>query len=678
MQGIQVLKGPQSLFFGKNSPAGVVEFVSTNPVPGEAPSGYVRGSWGFAQDDAIGEGAVSFPVGDTVAMRLALRVQNMSGGYVKNQGVPVPANQSGLPVPGRNFDAYPGTEQVVGRVTTVWKPSGAFDLNFKLLYSDRSDNSANGSTVLINCEDGAHPNYNNLLTGQMVLDTYVDCSKRQTVGNRLPDRILGGFPRAPSDGKYYSTAEQSLFSVVWNYRFGALTLSSNTGYYDLTGGQFDNFDMDSFTETPVLQEEKTKTWTQELRLASSFGGPLNFTVGGFFERERRNYWQEARIFTFEVIPGLENGYPVPGPFLGYTSDYINDDHNRTTTYSAFGQLSWKVLDSVELTAGGRYTKAKKSSDIGQTFQYFDIIAPNVPSFTPAGNVYFVRKKYDNFSPEATLSWKPTDDVLLYVAYKTGFLAGGIQNSGIIPNYTAAQGFTQQEYTDLLSYDPEKARGFEVGMKGIFFDGRLNADLTVFDYDLKKVQIATYHVDTTSFTVGNAASAIHRGAELNLALQATDSLQLTAYYGYYFNKFDRYDNAPCFAGQTLGQGCVAGTQDLSGRRFSSGPWELRGGFRYNAPMTERFGIGFSADVSHVAEAYEINGQPGTATEAHTLLNAALRFYPNEGPWEIAVIGSNLTDEFYASNIFGKPLGKPQDIIGVMNPGREVRLQVNYGF
>ena len=62
----------------------------------------------------------------------------------------------------------------------------------------------------------------------------------------------------------------------------------------------------------------------------------------------------------------------------------------------------------------------------------------------------------------------------------------------------------------------------------------------------------------------------------------------------------------------------------------------------------------------------------------LPDASLRVFPTDGPWEVSLMGTNLTDAFYASNIFGKPLGKSQDIIGVANPGRELRLQGQYRF
>ena len=87
---------------------------------------------------------------------------------------------------------------------------------------------------------------------------------------------------------------------------------------------------------------------------------------------------------------------------------------------------------------------------------------------------------------------------------------------------------------------------------------------------------------------------------------------------------------------------------------------------------------TADVATYTRAPNIDRQPDTGTQAYTLFNASLRLFSSDAPWEVALIGTNLTDQFYASNLFGKPLGKPQDLIGVANPGREIRLQGLYRF
>jgi outer membrane receptor protein involved in Fe transport len=670
---IQVLKGPQALFFGKNSPAGVVDISSVSPRPGRPMQGYVKASYGFSEQDPVLEGAVSLPVTDTLAIRLAARGEDMQGGYVRNGAVPVAANPSGYPVTGPNFKTYPATKELIGRFTAVWMPTNNFDLNFKYLASYYHDNSANGSTVLIHCDNGVHPYYHNLLTGAFIEDTAETCgNSRTTYDGTLPAAVLAGFPGAPKDGKYYTLVRQSVASLVMNYHLPHVTITSNTGFYKLHAGEFDDFDMDTFAETPVLQVEDTTLWTQELRAVTKFDWPINFTVGAFWEHEHRQYDQQARIFTL-------GGYPVPGPFFGVTADYINNDRNIAEDYSFFGEANWKILDNLELAAGGRWTSAHKSSDIGQPFQYADLFyaglpggaAVNDPSFTPTGNVYHLRPHYTNFSPEATLTWRPTSHLMLYIAYKTGFLAGGVENSGVVPNYTQ---MSQAEIASNLTYAPETVKGEEIGAKGSFLGGRLSADAALYRYEYDGLQIATYHVATTSFTVGNAASSLNEGIDFNLAYRVNERLSLHGSVNYVLNQFIKYENAPCYAGEV----CPSGTQDLSGKRFSGPPLEIHLGASYEQPVSDNYRFGVMGELATYSRTPEIDLQPDTATSAYTLVNATLRLFKADGSWEASLIGTNLTNAFYASNIFGKPLGKNQDIIGVANPGREIRLQFVYRF
>ena len=76
---VQILKGPQSLFYGKNSPAGVVSINSNSPTPGAPMQGYIKGSYGISTQDPIIEGAISLPIGDTLAIRLAVRAFQSGG-----------------------------------------------------------------------------------------------------------------------------------------------------------------------------------------------------------------------------------------------------------------------------------------------------------------------------------------------------------------------------------------------------------------------------------------------------------------------------------------------------------------------------------------------------------------------------------------------------------------------
>ncbi len=675
---IQVLKGPQSLFFGKNTPAGVIVIDSKSPEPGEF-EGYAKASYGFRQQDPILEGAVSLPVSNKFAIRLAIRGEAMQGGYMRNGTTGITVTPAEFPdpfytgpteLPGAAYKKYPRTHQLVGRFTAVWTPNDDFDVTLKQLASYYHDNSSSGSSALVHCDNGRHPVYANLLTGITYEDPNATCGlKRENNTAALSKPILDAFIGAPKDGKYFTEGRNYLTSLKMNYTMGDFTLTSVTGLYLLRSSEFDNYDYTVFAETPDKQVERTRVFTQDLHLVSHFDGPVNFTVGAYFEDEHRILHNTNRIF---VLPG----YPDPtSPYFGASNTMIDYDVNNNVSYSLFGELTWKITDTLELAGGGRWSKVSKDTHITQPFEWLTLFGAGNP-FAPTGADYHVKVKGDNFSPQATLTWHPVDDLTVYGAYRTGFLAGGIGNPGVVTNYT---GFTDEQLHNALAFDDEKAEGFEVGAKGIFLDGRLSGDLTFYHYKYTGLQVATFHPETTSFSIGNAASAINQGVELQSTFQFDDHLNAHVSVAYVDLHFKDYSNAPCYSGQTAATGCVAlptPHQDLSGEAFQAPPWTFNLGADYDHELTDKLNIGVSFDVTHWTTVH--NRQPNTDFLAHTILNASIRIYEAGGGWEFALIGTNLTNEIYATGLGSKPLGAPQDITGVINPGRELRLQVTRTF
>lgn len=121
---VQVLKGPQALCFGKNSPAGVIAVDSVTPQVGEPMEGFATASYELVTEDPVVEAGLSFPVGDQLAIRVAGRRQDMQGGYLKNSARPIdphPLYFDDLPARGASYDEFPQQKQNVVRVTTVWE-----------------------------------------------------------------------------------------------------------------------------------------------------------------------------------------------------------------------------------------------------------------------------------------------------------------------------------------------------------------------------------------------------------------------------------------------------------------------------------------------------------------------------------------------------------------------------
>ena len=691
---IQVLKGPQSLFYGKNSPAGVIAINSNSP--GDKLSGYLRASYGFNSEDPQIEGAISVPITNTLAVRLAIRAEDMQGGYATNQAKLSPLDTP-LPDPffngqtvwseGANYDKYPQTKELVERFTAVWKPISQFDATFKLTGSYYHNNSSTGNSGFPSCLN-ANPAYKAALSGIAYTDYGATCPSIGPNDATVPAPILSHFLQAPSDGRYYTLTQNLLGSVTLNYRLPHVTLTSVSGFYHLKANEFGNYDSTIYAETPDYQSEETTMYTQEVRASTSFDLPINFTVGGFYEHERRYLWNSNRIFLLGPLPA---GLTGQSQYAGISNSMIGYDSNGSEDFSFFGAFNWKILPNLELSGGGRWTDAHKSSTLDQLMQAIDqlygpyAVAQQFSGLTPAGTVYDIHTRYQNFSPEATLSYHVTKDVMIYAAYKTGFLAGGIANPGVVTNYLVFSPggvydpvATQAKVQSNLTFAPEKVKGEEIGVKGSLFDGHLVGDLTLFHYTYYGLQVATFHADTTTFSIGNAGSAIDQGVEVNLNYAATSDLSLRGSLTYVPLRYSSFPGSQCYTGQTTATGCVNGFQDLSHKSFGGSPLSINLGATWNHQLTQAYSLMLNGDVEIYDATPLVNGAPNTSTPSHAVANMTAKFYQNDGPWSVSLIGTNLNDDRTLGVTGAKPLGYPQDLWGQIPAGRELRLQAEYKF
>jgi outer membrane receptor protein involved in Fe transport len=370
-------------------------------------------------------------------------------------------------------------------------------------------------------------------------------------------------------------------------------------------------------------------------------------------------------------------YPIPGPFFGSTNTVVVFLQDTSEDYSVFAQANWQILDNLELAGGARWTNSHKKSRLNALFSWMDAIAPPETSpFAPAGTVYTPQVSYQNTSPEVTLTWHPNPDMMVYAAYKTGFLAGGIANPGVLSNYTQLPKAVQDEQ---LTFGPEKVKGFEFGLKGSWLDGRLSGAASLFHYTYFGLQVASFKPATASYSIGNAASAINQGVEVELSYAATNNLVLNGSLTYVDLHFSQYPDAKCYAGETTPSCLVNGQTDLSGMSYGpSGPLSASVGFTYDRPIAENWSVGITSDFRIYTKSPLKYRQPNTDVAAHNLLDASVRLYQNDDRWEIALIGTNLTDAFYFTDTIGLPIALPGDLIGQFNAPRQIQLQVTRRF
>ena len=467
-----------------------------------------------------------------------------------------------------------------------------------------------------------------------------------------------------------------------NWDLGNIVLTSVSGFWDYNQDEYTNYDYTSFAVVSSLQGESGQSWTTEFRMQTEYDSPVNFMLGVFYEDMQRDLDAPVQIFPFGPAPAAPS---TPAFYEGSFLTYHHFWDNWIESVSLFGQVTWDITDTIELSGGVRYTEEDRSTTGIQLFNRLDEAFPSlgIPAsavpFAPTGSEASIGRKFDDVSPEVTLSWHPTDDVLLWAAYKTGYQAAGTSNPGTFANlFTCSAGcpLSQEAINEALTFDGSDVEGFELGFKGQLFNGRLQADLTAWRYVFSGLQVAVFDPITTTFTIQNAAKAVNQGIEGSFNFAATEYLQVRGAFQYVHQKYKDYANAQCYPGQNdptsatyvaaIGALCgndpeLGAIQDLSGTRYGNGPFQIKLGLTWDQPLGNGdWFFSFSADMIYKQKGKDFLRQPDTAIPSFIVADFAARIYQDDGPWEVALICSNCFDERYVQQIGNKPLAKTGDL------------------
>ena len=413
--------------------------------------------------------------------------------------------------------------------------------------------------------------------------------------------------------------------------------------------------------------EKGHSFTQELRLQSSYEGPVNFTIGGFFESSKR-------FNSYQPILGFI-GFDASNGGSAYT--FKDNYRNRGKTYSAFGQLRWKIVEEVELAGGVRYTKESKHT-IGNT-TYINGLGLAF-GLAAVGQQVTNDKKFSNWSPEVTLRYKPSNNVMTYIAYKTGYKSGGISTPATISR-TYINTPANPNASKVLQFNPEKSKGFEAGLKAELLDRTVRLDLSVYRYTFSNLQLTSFDAALVAYFIKNAGKARTTGAEASVVWQATPELSFTGSASYNDAKFVDFRGAQCYA---LLQGTPACNPvtgyDRTGQRLPRAPKTVfSAGFDYETPISSNLKFGVGGDATHSASyVTSETGDPNADQKAHWRLNGSIRIGAENDAWQFALLGRNLTNEYIRVISNDKVFAPAGEITSYSIRPREIVLQASFKY
>ena len=672
---VEVLKGPQALFFGKNATAGVISLTTAGP--GDEPEFIVRAGYEFNAQQYKLEGIASTPISDTVGIRLAARGSLMDEGYYENINTPItymPVDANGVG-PQRTLTAQPAQrdqpqeKEFLARGTIEWEAAPNFTATLKANYGYNKVKNNSWNYVAYRC---------GLPSGNSQLTPY-DCEEDfVTHQNKFPTEIADDAPYAGDDGDLYNRYKSAGATLNLVYSADQFEITSVTNYQWNNNQWACACDFQSASGGPTWASENTSydAWSQEMRFLSQLDGPLNFMVGGLYQKTKRDFEQ------YGFYGGAYND-AAPEGLVYAASSKISDTDGET--FAVFGQLTLNVTDTLELAGGARYTDEVKESSFSQPYVNPALTAIFRPASAPLG-VVTAKQHFKNVSPEATITWKPQQDLLVYGAFKTAYKSGGFSNGGI------NSGLSTDPFGD-LTFDEETAEGFEAGIKSTILDNQLRLNLTAFTYDYNDLQVDFFNSPIFAFQT-LTADARTRGIEFEFeyAPYSIPGLNFSGSVNYTDAEYTDFPAGPCYAGQTPAQGCnLAGNtrQDLTGETLSVAPdWTGTLGVGYETDIGSDYQLGLNVDGRY-SDSYLPSGFGNELSrqDSYITLDAGVRFGAADRNWQVAVIGKNLTNEFFVTGVVdgpstgsgtGTPAGVPADQLGFGNLPRTVQVELTKRF
>lgn len=592
LERIEVLRGPQGTYFGRNAVGGAINVLTRKPV--NRFEGFIEG--GYASYDTWrAEGAVNVPViDDLFAIRASGKYEH-SDGYIRNIN----------PIGGGNDSEY-YTYRIQGRVT----PAPNFTLDMTYNYSDEVVGMRNGVPTGFVTATWASVYYGRT-AGNIGNPDGVGFypENRTRVNFNRPQQVGGSFEYV-SGRAVWELGDVSITGVAGSLR------STVENYGDVDGGS-----IDFFYEDLLLRRKST---SGELRVQST--GPANFfdwSVGVTAGRDtgdtdQSTYHGTASPMCPASYNGQCEGLPVTGLQSVSSSDY----------WAVFGQGTLNITDALGATVGLRYSRETvKNNSINQS----NLITTGVNDRIA---------KFDDVSPKFTLSYKANADWLIFANASRGFKSGGTQTSNNV---------------NLLNeFEPETLWDYELGTKFDLFNGKVRVDVTGFYMDWKNVQqtIRFQYIDPATGLlrgvsgIANAAAAESYGAEASFDARITPEFSLSGQVGWNKSKFKDYPNA-------LIDGVVV---DATGQQLVNAPeWTLGAQAQYKRELTDgldgfvRAEWNFRDTMISNPYAYRYNVYPFISPSYH---NVNLRVGIDTDTIRAVVYVENLFDANYFANAYEK--------------------------
>jgi iron complex outermembrane recepter protein len=595
---VETLRGPQGTLFGSGSVGGTLRYITNQPKLGVT-EGLVEANVNTVDEGDIGwhlKGAVNMPITETMALRAVMYATRYAG-FIDAVG------------PAGGKDVNDGS-RAGGRLSLLWEPTPDIKITPRIVYQT------------IDADGFNREEFYNLYDNQFT----------ETGGELIGSRT-----------QYLQLREEfeddtMLADLTASFAFGGVELTSISSYIDrdilvsrdasaLTGSVtvsfaraflLDDTDPDrpiEISEGAILPSNlrdttNLKQFTQEIRLASTGDGPLQWVVGGFYTDINRKYAQRLPTPGYDAVGDLflqqlcflqsianqvcEVEADDPADRVPFTSEDVangfplNSPYNADLPYdisqlAVFGEASYD-FGQFKLTAGGRYYDFKETRDFisGGIFSNGD---------TRIGE----KTKSSGFSPRVIGTWEPNRNLSVNVQAAKGFRLGGINDPLNLP---LCSDLDESIFGPLSSatYEDETLWNYEAGVK--YSRGGITFNAAAFYTDIKDLQVTADAGSCSSRIVLNVEKAHTMGLEAELSARPMPGLEFSFAGSLVEAEFDSTVDSPVLASRT-------GIRD--GNRLPSVPkFQMAATATYGSRFGDNADWYVSASFQHIGNRYT---QPG---------------------------------------------------------------------
>lgn len=701
LEGIEILRGPQSTISGRNTTAGLIAVKTKEPTFETSTFGEITG--GNYNLIALNGGVSTALIKDKLAGSIFGVVRNRDGYVTVNEGQPNERKDND-----QNYWLL--------RSQLLYTPSDNLKARMIFDISARHEACCNGVVF--------EPDSRNPQT-TAILNRIAENAK--ATSNNF-DNLT-----ASADRSFDQIIHDRGISFDVDYNFDNKHLKSVTAYryFDFAyaqDGEWSGADI-LYRDLSERPGNRVKEFTQEVSLDGQ-NGKLNWKVGAFYSHEIVNsanvfrYGKDYETYIGALFSGagaLTNdvsGFAqvIRNYIASATGGVFNANTHAMTEgggwYDIFEQKSdsialyshniYDINDRLSLTLGLRYNYLKKDfsavydtsgsagcAAIEQVYGYDpSALAPSslagvvgtvcVPWARSALDGVDHHQKFEDnqFSGTLSLDYRLLDNVFLYATYAHGHKAGGfnldrvmLDKSGSIVSGAVGNQTIRAPDT---SFPAEIVDNYELGIKTNWIDDSYKFAMTIFKADYKNYQLNTYN--GISQIVASVPNVYSKGVEIEASYKPPISgLKYDGALAFYDTKYTKNLGSPddnqSFLGQNLNLYLIAGKQ-----LTASPKWTVTNNITYANSL---WGYDYRINFNH-RHTSSFNGgsnlDPRKVTRELDLFNASLNLTLRKG-LDLQLWGNNLSDEHYAQIYFDGPLQGSSPLMAANGSVRAITSQID---